>query len=86
MAFGAYRAFSDAGVRIPEDVSIISCDQFFSADYFVPRLTSVDQHNEEFGRFVIHALLGAMKGIHPDSTIHANPDLVIRESCTELRK
>ena len=86
VAFGAYRAFSDAGVRIPEDVSIISCDQFFSADYFVPRLTSVDQHNEEFGRFVIHALLGAMKGIHLDSTIHANPDLVIRESCTELRK
>ncbi|WP_369299018.1 LacI family DNA-binding transcriptional regulator [uncultured Neglectibacter sp.] len=81
VAFGAYRALADFGRRVPEDVSIVSCDQFFSADYFVPRLTGMDQHNEQFGRFVIQALLHRIQGIETDARIQSTPDLVLRESC-----
>ena len=81
VAIGAYRALADAGLRVPDDVSIISCDQFYAADYLVPRLTSVDQHNELFGRFIINALLGAIHGISEDVILNYKPELVLRESC-----
>lgn len=81
IALGAYRALADAGLRIPQDVSIISCDQFYSADYLVPRLTSVDQHNELFGRFIINALLGMINGVREDIVLTYQPELILRESC-----
>lgn len=81
VALGAYRALADAGRRVPQDVSVISCDQFFSAEYFVPRLTSVDQHNELFGRFIINALLGVMSGAQEETALNYGPELIIRESC-----
>ena len=84
VAFGAYRALADAGLRVPDDVSVISCDQFFSADYFVPRLTSVDQHNERFGRLIINALLGVMNGEQAEVSFTYGPELVVRESCAPV--
>lgn len=81
VAFGAYRAIADAGLRIPQDISVISCDQFFSAEYFVPRLTSIDQHNEQFGRFVINVLLNVIGGAQERPKLTTMPELMIRESC-----
>ena len=84
VAFGAYRALADAGLCVPRDVSIVSCDQFYDADYIVPRLTSVDQHNELFGRFIINALLGVMSGAQDKVDLTYSPELVVRESCIPL--
>lgn len=86
VALGVYRAFADAALHIPQDVSVISCDQFYWADYFVPRLTSVDQHNELFGRFIINALLGMMRGVKDPVLLNHRPELVIRESCASPRE
>lgn len=73
-------------MRVPEDMSVISCDQFFSAEYFVPRLTSVDQHNERFGRLVVDALLGAINGENQETVFTYRPELIIRESCGAPKK
>lgn len=81
VAVGVYRALADAGLEIPRDVSVISCDQFFTAEYMVPRLTSVDQHNALFGQFVIKALLSAMEGGRENVLLRYDPELIIRESC-----
>lgn len=81
VALGAYRALADAGLRVPQDVSVISCDQFYSADYLIPRLTSVDQHNELFGRFIINSLLGMIQGVKEDVDLTYKPELIIRDSC-----
>lgn len=81
VALGAYRALADAGLRVAGDLSIISCDQFFSADYFVPRLTSVDQHNERFARYVVDALLRTVNGAEDAPPLDHQPELVVRESC-----
>lgn len=64
-----------------EGVSVISCDQLFSTDYFVPRLTSAGQHNELFGRLIINALLGLMSGEPKEAVLTYGLDLVVRESC-----
>lgn len=81
VALGVYRALADAGLRIPQDVSVISCDQFYTAEYMVPRLSSVDQHNALFGRFVIQALLAAINGGKETVLLRYDPELIIRESC-----
>lgn len=81
VALGVYRALADAGLRIPQDVSVISCDQFYTADYMVPRLSSVDQHNSLFGRFVIGTLLAAVNGRRETIRLRCEPELIIRESC-----
>jgi len=81
VALGAYRALADAGLRVPQDVSVISCDQFYAADYLVPRLTSIDQHNERFGRLIIQTLLGGIHGSREDVPLTYLPELVVRESC-----
>ena len=86
VALGAYRALADAGLRIPEDVSVISCDQFDGAEFFVPRLSSVDQHNELFGRFIINALFGAMHGAKETVYLNHKPELIVRESCAPPRE
>lgn len=81
VALGAYRALADHGLAVPEDVSVMSCDQFFNAGFFTPRLTSLDQHNEELGRFVIGALLDQMNGAAQIQPLKLRPELVVRESC-----
>ena len=63
---------------------MISCDQFFDAEYFVPRLTSVDQHNERFGRFIINAPLGVINGAQDEAALTYGPGSVVRESCIAI--
>lgn len=84
VALGAYRALADHGLKIPEDVSVVSCDQFFDAEYFVPRLTALDQHNELHGRSVISALLDKMGGAVRSQPLKLYPELIVRESCCSL--
>ncbi len=81
VALGAYRALADHGLRVPDDVSVISCDQFFDAEYFTPRLTAIDQHNELLGRAVISALLDMMGGHQQSQVLKLHPELKVRESC-----
>lgn len=81
VAVGAIRALADRGISVPQDIAMISCDQFPSADYLVPRLTSIDQHNEMFGSMVIQTLLCAVKGAGEPAKLTFTPELVIRESC-----
>lgn len=81
VAQGAIRAIADKGLRVPEDISVVSCDQFPSGEYSCPRLTTLDQQNSYLGRMSIMTLIGA---IHHDSeciSISHEPRLIIRESC-----
>ena len=81
VAQGAIRAIADKGLRVPEDISVVSCDQFPSGEYSCPRLTTLDQQNSYLGRMSIMTLISA---IHSDSeciTISHEPRLIIRESC-----
>ena len=41
MALGALRAFSEAGMRVPEDISVVGYDDQPEAAYLIPPLTTV---------------------------------------------
>ena len=55
MAFGAYKACRERGIRIPEDISIIGFDDLPSASLI--GLTTIHQPFEEMGRAAILELL-----------------------------
>ena len=45
----ALRALVDAGVRVPDDVAVIGCDNLPVSELFTPRLTTVDVDIERVG-------------------------------------
>lgn len=57
LAFGASQALAEAGLRIPEDVSIVSFDNDELASYMRPGLTTIALPHEQMGRAAIEALL-----------------------------
>lgn len=81
VAIGAIRAMKDRGLDCPRDIAIASCDQFLQSDYSIPRLTSLDQHNEYLGRMAVMQLISAINGSEEMLSINHSPELIIRESC-----
>jgi LacI family transcriptional regulator len=66
IALGALRALREAGVRVPEDVSLVAFDDFASEFVVEPFLTVVDQPAREMGRQATELLLARLAGSGPD--------------------
>lgn len=58
LAFGAYQALSEAGLAVPDDVSLVSFDNDELASYLRPGLTTVGLPHEAMGRRAVEMLLG----------------------------
>lgn len=84
MALGMLRAFAEAGIRVPDDVSVAGFDDIPEADFFAPPLTTVRQDFAEVGRRSIDSLLQQMEhGSEPQSSVAdvvVPPQLVVRRS------
>jgi LacI family transcriptional regulator len=63
LAFGAYQALSERGLRVPTDVAIVSFDNDEIAAYLRPGLTTIALPHEEMGRQSIRLLLGGARDI-----------------------
>jgi len=82
MALGAMRALREAGLRIPQDVSVVGYDDLPLTAYFDPPLTTIHQPIEKFGEIGFQLLLDAVnKPDEPPQTIRLDPKLIIRETC-----
>jgi LacI family transcriptional regulator len=57
MAIGAMKAFSEAGLRVPEDVSLVGFDDIALASYVRPPLTTVSNPKHQMGRAAAELLL-----------------------------
>lgn len=85
MAVGAMRAFSESGLRIPEDVAFIGFDDITDmAAYVRPPLTTVRVPVETLGRYGIDLLLDGFGDDTIPVTVTVPTELVIRESCGNL--
>ena len=82
-AIGALRALRAAGVRVPQQVSVIGCDDIAAASWVVPALTTVAQQKAQMGRMAVERLLAMLDagngGIAPE-TIRVPMVLEVRES------
>jgi DNA-binding LacI/PurR family transcriptional regulator len=83
-AIGAIRAFLDAGLAVPDDVSVVGFDDIQSAAYHNPSLTTVRQPLREMGELAARTLLdrlaGREKEVRYQSSITVEPQLVVRGS------
>lgn len=94
-AIGATRAFLDAGLRVPEDVSVVGFDDIQIAAYHNPRLTTVRQPLREMGRVAASVLLerinapqgtdGRSSARSEDSFVIVAPELIVRDSTGPAR-
>ena len=80
-AMGAIRALREAGLRVPEDVSVVGFDDIQSAAYQNPALTTVRQPLREMGRIAAETLLRRIRQAGSQGgEIVVEPQLVIRET------
>jgi|GEM_PF-656918 len=80
-AIGAIEALQEAGLRVPEDVSVTGFDGVEIAPPRIPQITTVRVPLEEVGTDAANALLRQMKGETVEPDLHLYPvELMIRES------
>lgn len=82
MAMGAYQAAHLAGLRIPQDLSVVSIDNLeLVADALLPGLTSVALPHYEMGRWAVQRLARELDGEAGDREQLRMPcPLVLRQS------
>jgi len=85
MALGLVRAYTDAGIDVPRDISIVGFDDMTESEQFVPRLTTIRQDFAEMGRRAVAALLEAMDSSDTREIEQVPTELVIRESTAPPR-
>ena len=95
-AIGAIRAVHEAGLRVPEDVSIVGFDDVQSAAFQNPALTTVRQPLRTMGMLAAEAIVrqiesrvdaGESTGSGTASRrIVVDPELVVRESTAPVRR
>lgn len=78
-ALGLIRAFSESGIRVPEDVSVVGYDDVEGSEFFLPPLTTVRQDFGALAHAAIEVLLGATEGREVVRE-PSEPVLVIRRS------
>ncbi len=90
-AIGAIRAFLDAGLRVPDDVSVVGFDDIQNAAFHNPRLTTVRQPLREMGQIAARVLLERINAPHErndrsdGSFVVVEPELIVRDSTGPAR-
>lgn len=85
LALSALQTVYQAGLRVPEDVSLIGFDDPPSAALSNPPLTTFRQPLEQLGARAVHKLLDLAKGNSPEPVHEYLPiELVIRQSSKQV--
>jgi DNA-binding LacI/PurR family transcriptional regulator len=80
-AIGAIRAINEAGLRVPEDISVVGFDDIQSAAYSNPPLTTIRQPLLKMGEIAARTLLSRID--NPESYLPElliEPELIVRKS------
>lgn len=80
-ASGALAALTQAGRRVPQDVSLVGFDDAPVARYLNPQLTTVRAPSDRVGREAIRQLVRLVETGEADAVTMLPTDLVIRQSC-----
>jgi LacI family transcriptional regulator len=85
-AFGALDAIHEAGLSIPDDVSIIGFDDLPHASLVYPKLTTVRQPLAQIGQVAVRLLLEKLEDPEKEARrVTLATELVIRDSCASPR-
>jgi DNA-binding LacI/PurR family transcriptional regulator len=85
IAIGAINAVKEAGLSVPEDISIMGFDDIEIAKYITPRLTTIRQNCDEIGKTAVDLLV---EQINQKAKLRINKiipvELMERDSCKKI--
>ncbi len=85
-AIGAIRALQEAGLRVPDDVSVMGFDDIREAGFYTPSLTTVRQPLGQMGEIAAQTLLDQLESnAEFQPQILVEPLLVVRESTAKVK-
>lgn len=84
LAIGAIRALLEAGVRVPDDVSVAGYDGIDVSGYISPSLTTIRQPVEEMAKDTVKLLFDIIEGKKDHQHITYEAKLLERESTKEI--
>jgi LacI family transcriptional regulator len=86
-AIGAIRAFREAGMQVPEDVSVVGFDDIYEAAYHIPALTTIKQPLRRMGMLAAETLVNRI--CQSDQAcppfVQVEPEMVVRESTSPVK-
>jgi LacI family transcriptional regulator len=86
-AIGTIWAFHEAGLRVPEDISVVGFDDIPVAAFTTPSLTTVRQPLERMGQIAAQTLIDQIedRAVYiPEITIE--PEFIVRDSTATVRE
>ena len=83
LAVGAIQAARELGLRVPDDLALVSFDDPFFADIFDPPMTALARNERELGELAASLLLHAIRTgtVGPPTEVRLPVELIVRRSC-----
>ena len=81
-AIGALRALREAGIRVPEDLSMVGFDGTEMGEWITPRLTSVEMPLRRIGELGVETLIRQIEGERVDDETVVLPMRLIKRDST----
>jgi LacI family transcriptional regulator len=85
MAAGSLDALKEAGLSVPDDISLIGFDDVIFAQYLTPKLTTIRQPLFEMGQAAAQRALGLLGNKETEVKGKFDPELVIRQSVKTIK-
>ena len=87
IAYGALRALTGLGIRVPDQVSVVGFDDLPSNDYMTPPLTSMTVSKHTIGQKSFQLLKARMDNpSKPSEKLLVGGELVIRQSVKDRNR
>ncbi len=85
IGMGVIKAVREARLRIPDDISLISFDNYLYLDFLEPAITRVGQMVDEMGKMAVKLLYESISS-HREvkSQIELSPEMILRDSVAPL--
>lgn len=80
-AVGATKAIKEKGLRIPEDISVVSFDNTYISKAVTPAMTCVGCNYAEFAEKLVSTTMKVIRGEWVQTISYAESLFVIRDSC-----
>lgn len=81
MAIGAMRAIREAGLNVPEDISVVGYDDLPTASQLTPPLTSIRQPTARMGSLAVDTLIDILQDPQPQPRhLLLGTELIVRSS------
>src|ERR1700734_1215631 len=87
-AIGCIRALHDAGLRVPQNVSVVGFDDIKEAAFQTPSLTTIRQPLQQMGELAVQLLLPQLRSGETTTPpqVAVEPELIVRESTGPSRQ